>query len=496
MYSYHYAFLTISLALMGLGLGGISSQYLYRGDGKDEALLLLATLSLVIAILAPLLTLLVALSPQLGVLAGAGLVFVPFFVGGIFLSVAYKAFGEAGSLLYFADLIGAAVGSLGVAFVLSRFDVLGTVAVIGAIFSLGCLIIASASRRKRMVLIGLGVVLALGVSAQILQTTQSVRVAIAKGQGKEMSQVLSNRGTIVDSRWSLFGRTDLVKIPPDSMAIFVDGAAGSYMYRFNGDPDSPNPEVDQLKFTPAYFPFNFGQKEDELIIGPGGGLDVLLALMAGVKNITAVEVNPQTVQIVAENSDYNGGVYTRFDNVKIVVADGRSFLKRTDRRFDLIFLRIPVTKTSQGMGGYSLAENYLFTTDSIRDYLDHLKEDGELVVVAHHRIEIYRLTMLILQVLEEEGLDGPEIMNRLVVTGRGNMFPVLILRKAPFTLDEVNEMFAKARELGFAPDLFPIRSKGNVGPDARHAAWRQIPSGGRHSSLSRSPPHERQASYR
>jgi spermidine synthase len=454
---YHYAFLSVSLAFAGLVLGGIASKHLLPGDSPGGVLVNLAATSMLLSVLAPILVLLVAAGPGFGILSSSGLTFIPFFLGGILLATMYKVFSARGSLLYFADLVGAAVGSLAILPILSRFDAITTVVLIGVISSAGSVLLASATGRKKVISLALVILVSLMVLGLYLQTIESLEVKIAEGQRKELQGLLSQGAQIVESRWSLFGRTDLVELgdDPDMKAILVDGGAGSRMLRFNGNPNSPNSKVRALRYSTAYYPYYSADKESALIIGPGGGVDVLMALMAGVKNITAVEVNPETVAIVQEQSDFNGGIYTEFENVRVVVEEGRSFLRRSTEEYDVIMLNIPVTNTLQGTSGYSLAENYLFTTESFKDYLNHLGDDGYLVVVAHMRAEIYKLVTIAIKVFQEEGLSNREIRSRMVATEEGGMFPVFMVKKSGFASEEIGDMYAKSKDLGFTPIYFP-----------------------------------------
>ena len=118
------------------------------------------------------------------------------------------------------------------------------------------------------------------------------RIAIGKNSEKEIHRALfgPQQGRIIETRWSAFGQTDLVAFDssPEYMDIYVDGTAGTPMLRFNGDMNNPDTAVARLKNEfPGYFPFIFlkeTEKETALIIGPGGGRDILLSLMGGVKD--------------------------------------------------------------------------------------------------------------------------------------------------------------------------------------------------------------------
>lgn len=80
-------------------------------------------------------------------------------------------------------------------------------------------------------------------------------------------------------------------------------------------------------------------------------------------------------------------------------------------KYDVIMFNIPVTKTIQGSSGYSMAENYLFTTDSFKDFFNNLKDDGYLVIRAHERVEIYKLVTTALEALTNQGKSVQEVMN-------------------------------------------------------------------------------------
>lgn len=245
-----------------------------------------------------------------------------------------------------------------------------------------------------------------------------------------------NNTKIIDSRWSAFGRTDLVKFDSDlsTMAIFIDGAAGANMLRFNNYfPDTSN----NLSHTSHEFggilpmmdlPKDW--KNSALVIGSGGGRDVLLTLLAGYKKITAVDINPQMISIVKDYSKFNGGIYNQFKNVKTVVAEGRNFLRRSNRKYDLITLFMPITKSSQSLNAFALSESYLFTKDAFKDYYDHLTDKGVLLVMAHNMVEAAKMLTTAVSALQTEGMSVRQAMSRMYILG-SDMMPLFGMRKSP-----------------------------------------------------------------
>jgi len=295
-------------------------------------------------------------------------------------------------------------------------------------------------------------------------------IPIGINSEKEIHNALygSQRGEITEKRWSAFGRSDLVKYDGiDYMDIFIDGTAGTPMYKFNGNFDDPNPAVADLKTSfPGYFPFRFlkdREKDTMLIIGSGGGRDVLLAAMGGVSKITAVEVNKDLVDIVRTYSRYNGGIYASHDNVSIIVDEGRSFLKRQKGKYDVIMLSLPVTNTSRSIEGYAMTENFLLTVDSIGDYLDHMTEEGRLIVIAHGDLSMMKLLSISLSALNKRGAADAEAMKQIYMVGSGQ-YPLFVLKKTPFTIEETYARYGAISTFGYdsSSSFFPYVEEAGV----------------------------------
>ena len=282
------------------------------------------------------------------------------------------------------------------------------------------------------------------------------QVRVLKNPDKDMYRMLSNpmdRAELVESRWSIFGRTDLVRsaLPPDDMTIFVDGSAGSPMYNFESImTDSAQREHLTTSFG-AYFPFYFLSKEEKnsaLIIGSGGGRDVVIALLGGVEEITAVEVNPDVVQIVKDYAEFNGRIYTDHPKVTTILAEGRNYIRSIDKKYDLIMLAIPVTKSSRSVEGYALTESYMFTVESMQDYLNHLTPEGRIVIVAHSGPEIYRSITLALTVFEERSISQTDAMKHIYMMASG-LLPTVIIKNTPFKPDEIEKRYEVLQQLEF-----------------------------------------------
>ncbi|NIS69349.1 MAG: hypothetical protein GTO12_10490, partial [Proteobacteria bacterium] len=457
MFDYHYAFLLISLAILGLGAGGI---YVHTRTEKTtshshENILPFASGSMALSTVAT--TLSIMKIPFLHHVLLAGLLtFLPFFFAGIFLSAAFRFFAKKSAQLYASDLIGASLGAT-LAVVSLRFGGINTNLFAAFLSSLpaGLLMYRKGLTKPGRVI---PPVLTAGVFSIFIGNVLIGflgQVPLGRGPHKEMGHLLNHPTSIakvIDSRWSGFGRTDLVtdEINPDEMGLYVDGTAGTTMYRFDGNLKG----LERYGFTDfsEYFPFGLlseKEKESVLIIGSGGGKEVLISLLGGAKEVTAVEVNRDLVNLMKKYSDFNGGIYNGFPRVKVLVEEGRNFVRRTRETYDVIMLVIPVTKTSRSLEGFALTENFLFTVQSINDYLDILTPNGQLIVGTHDDLEIFRLIFTSLAALETRGIDTPSAMKHIYVVGP-ERFPIFVLKKSPLSPNEAQRVHLGMHKYDYA----------------------------------------------
>jgi hypothetical protein len=201
-----------------------------------------------------------------------------------------------------------------------------------------------------------------------------------------------------------------------------------------------------------------------LVIGPGGGWDVSRALASGSHDITAVEINGIIATIVMREKFVSAsrGLYLRPD-VHVHVEDGRSFVRRSTDKFQVIQATLVDTWASTAAGAFALSENNLYTTDAFHDYLSHLTDDG---VVCFTRWgldpprESLRLISLAMAALNQLGETQPW---RHVIVGRGGTVQgwgaqdtVLVARKplGAAEIDRARGLFAAAgMEAVYLPGL-------------------------------------------
>jgi Spermine/spermidine synthase domain len=397
---YHFAFFAISVALLGTGLGALMVHALQPKWAVRSVPTLCATL----ALLQGLSTLvvgvaLVRVTPDwFGGLAGSftvftwklGVVFgstvLPFVLGGAVLALAASRFSAAVHRIYFADLVGAAVGCM---LVLPLLSWLGGARVLAATASLAVLAAlafasdASAASARRGTRVGSA--LALFVAALCAQSG-ALQVRTAKGMDLEQL-----RPSFVG--WNAFSMVTVFDAPaghgwgmsprykgglPDQKSIVIDMSALTPVARFDGDLRKVDHVLHDLsavvyRIVPA--------PKHVCVVGAGGGKDVLAALAAGSKRVTGVEINPLIVEDIMRGvlREYSGGLYTR-DDVNIVTGDGRAYLRGTDDTFDVILISMVDTSAATAAGAYALTENGLYTREAFDDFLARLRPGGVLTV--------------------------------------------------------------------------------------------------------------------
>ncbi|HMB68061.1 MAG TPA: hypothetical protein VKU85_02075, partial [bacterium] len=176
-----------------------------------------------------------------------------------------------------------------------------------------------------------------------------------------------------------------------------------------------------------------------------------------------VDVNPKTVELIrGKYAQFAGGVFQR-DEVELVVSEGRHFLTRDDRKFDVIQMSGVDTYSALAAGAYALTENFIYTREALHQYLDHLKPGGVVNItrpLLRPPRETLKLAVTWVDVLTERGKPNPEAhVIILAGQGQGSFFGVpwglTMVKESPFTESEVAtvENWAAAREftVAYAP---------------------------------------------
>lgn len=374
---YHYAFVAVSVALLGWGLGGLVLHLLkHFGLVKGSARALVG-LCLAYAVSIPAsLAAIVSLPFTLDRLAHYFIAsVVPFLLAGAALAMAFDLLRESTNRLYSSDLIGASCGALAVTGALAWLG--GEVTMIVLSFlPVGAALCFSARAGGRSAVACLLVALLLG-AAVTRKEALLIRDAPEKGLYKHVAEDPKRRH-IALTRWNSFSRIDAVEgfEPPYLARLYIDSDAWTNIMIWDG-------KVEHMQAEMTWFrtiPYRLVPDSKTLVIGPGGGTDVLLGVAAGSETVTAVEMNPIMIDFVRHYGPRAGNLYDH-RKVNIVLEEGRNFIHRAKEKFDVILLGFVDSWASVSSGGLALSENYLYTTDAFRDYYEHLSDRGMLVMI-------------------------------------------------------------------------------------------------------------------
>ncbi|MBK9121675.1 MAG: hypothetical protein IPM16_00950 [Chloroflexi bacterium] len=434
-----YVFTALALAVLGIGLGAAAATLwpALRVETRVPLWMALAGLAAATA------TVVFALGASSGLTAAlVAITTVTYGFIGLALISLFASHPAHSPQLYTADLLGAGLGAVAA---IPLMDAIGPLN--GALAAAFVLTVAGYNaQRGTRPLVETGAVLIAFAALASSVTFGWLRVDYATlATDKPASDALANGGVTLESMWDSFARTDLIR-PAGALPLqlYVDGAAGSVMPA--GD------DVDLVRNDIGFFAFAVTNPHSVMAIGPGGGLDVWFALRSGAEDIVAVEVNPASVVLVRDNAAYNGGLYDT-PGVRVLVDEGRSVLRREDRRYDLISLSQVVTLAAE-LNGYALTENTVYTIEAFHDYFDHLTDDGVIAFKLYDEITLTRALSTALATLREDGLSDADAIRHTAVfldPSANPPIPLLLVRRSAFTRADSAVQAALARDLGYVP---------------------------------------------
>ncbi|WP_178020437.1 spermine synthase [uncultured Paenibacillus sp.] len=471
--SYHYTFLITSFAICGVGVGSVlvyMQQKKAKEPGKIQKVQSIGYAAFLLALFYLVILSVIYKLPYINsVLIYALLGTLPFVIGGYYISLLFRLSAGISNKLYFADLLGSGVGSVVVLLLMNNLGMFRSSLVIAIIALLAALSFSLLANFKRLIAVTI-------VSLVLLSSGLFVPVQYINSIEKNFNGLLTNPGKtfgfyqyegenaeIISTEWNSFSRTDVIRLPeiPDYMVVTIDGAANAPMMKYNGDLSS----LEKYKKETEFLPFSIGKNDKSLIIGPGGGRDILYALAAGSKDITAVEINTSSIDAVEKYSDFNGNIYN-LPEVKVYAEDGRNFVRRTNDKFDTIFLSLVMTNASQSVG-YALSENYIYTVEAVKDYLNKLESNGRVAFLAHDQNDLEKIVATSISALTQRGVPLKEAPKYIAILAK-NMppsehggdaehihYPIVIIKNVPFTENESNQLLDKALQGGNTPLFLP-----------------------------------------
>lgn len=432
---YHYAFMAISIAMFGLTAGAVI-VYLFKGYFiQDKAQSRASLFSLLLGLAIPIsfaIYLTIPVTPtidfetirQFLILGSAYLVIaVPFVFSGIVITLALTKFPRNISTLYSADLIGASLGCIALVLLLNTVSGPTAIIFIGAVATLAGFTFATKFQKAvKMFSIALFVFLIIfGYGNHYVENKSGdAPFALRYIKGNVES------GTSYE-KWNSYSRITVwgedgkkeepfgwglsENLPPNTYVnqlwLFIDSVAGTPITEFSGDIH----EIEFLKHDIVNLAHHIRENADVLVVGVGGGRDILSALAFEQNKIVGVEVNKDIIDVVTNRYGDFTGHLEEYSNIEIVNDEARSYVERSKDTYDIIQISLIDTWAATAAGAFVLAENSLYTTEAWRSFLNHLNEKGILSVsrwyFSDRPGEMYRLASLASESLRQQGILNP-----------------------------------------------------------------------------------------
>jgi len=374
---------------------------------------------------------------------------LPFTLFGLLMGYILHQRARAANVYYFADLIGAGVGALLLVPLISHIEPQGLVALCALACIAGAALFAlPPSRGHGWQRAGVVTVLAATVYLAVEWPPRAaaqipLRVHVEKREYKHDLR----RHAIETSVWTALSRVDIASFQAQRKQVWISGGVNeSTIYHFDG----PIAELGQRRervlasarrhLDHHALPHLFRTNHTVCVIGTSGGADSVWALMCGARNVVGVEMDPGIARLVTEDyREFAGGLFTDGDYSELVIDEGRSYLRRTDRKFDVIHQINNFTPIAFQNGVLNLSETYLLTVESFRDFYDSLSEDGILCITRWGTI---RLLSLAVEMFREMGMTPEEYSKHLVVCeGATYTLNTFMMKKTPFTPAETDTLF-------------------------------------------------------
>ncbi|MBI1851963.1 MAG: hypothetical protein HYR85_16620 [Planctomycetes bacterium] len=450
LFWYHFAFVAISSALLGWGLGAYALAFIRKTVGLLHTCSVLTSLSILL-FLGCVLTV-TATNAHLPIFFVFSL--LPFFFGGMAIATAFQLSREISGKLYFLDLFGASLGALSAPLLLNVFNP-ESLLLLTAVLSLAAAISFRIGDSKRPTVAVVLLVLEIGfLGANVRSNFLSLPVGPEKALSQQLRE--NDKLHVVRTEWNSFSRVDLVEGYDTFLAgIYIDTFAWTFMIPWNES---------GMEYTHDWFrylPYSVKPAAKVLIIGTGGGTDVSLALASGSKDVTGVEINPTIVGYVRSYGKRAGNIYDH-PFVHLNVDEGRNFVSRSTDRFDMVLLGFVDSSSAIVSGGLVISENYLYTVEAFTKYLEKVKDDGALAFV-RYEVDIPRLVTMAKEALANVGVHDDLDQHIAVVSQTdpkqreeflGNQM-AFVIKKSRFTHDEVDGLKARIDRLKLAAVVLP-----------------------------------------
>ncbi len=446
------AYMVITLAMFCFGLSGVYRSLKPFGE-KGNIRNLLALISLFFAfftvILLPVLNLIpfdfdqFYLAPFQGSLMFLGMylfLIIPFFLAGLLFTTIFSSYSDKIQSLYCWDLVGAAIGCL---LLVPLLPPIGPGGILFVACSLGLVASACFSPKKLWKYSAL----VLAIVMAIIPFQKSDYFSFKDHSSKRGVKQAREKNYVEDSYWDPISKIDVINFGKMKHVAYDGGSQSTFIIPFDGDFERLRDDVENGRgyhFYGSHVYVSHALKKDRgqevLIIGAAGGSETKAALMYGSSHVDAVEMVGHVIDIGKNKyAQYNGGIYNN-PKVNAVKGEGRSFLRATDRKYDIIQIFSNHTSSSMAAGTGAMATTYLQTTEAYKEYFLHLKTDGILHINHHIYPKMIATAALAWKELGRKDFLKHVVVMEVVKDDFQDNLPTMLIKMVPWTEEELAEI--------------------------------------------------------
>ena len=476
---HHFAYMIISLALLGYGASGtflsLFRSYLLPRYSR------VYLVNVVLFGFSSLLCYLISQQIQFNaeeILWDAGqplrlmaiyiLLSLPFFFVATAIGLSFIRYQNDISRIYAADLLGAGSGSILVIALLFSVLPAETLRYIFALAMLAAMLACWELYRAqvRLLLVMLSVLLLTMLIVFMLpKSWTELELSPYKGLSQTLrvtgSRVVSQRSsplgliTVVESPVIPFRHAPGLSLnatdePPEQVGVFIDGDAMTAITHYDGDRQALA-YLDQLSSS---LPYHLSSINDVLILGAGGGADVLQAKYHKVQHISSVELDKQIIKLIrTDYKNFSGRIYN--DNVNVYAEEARGFVVGNENTYDLIQLVLTDSFGAASAGLYALSESYLYTVEALQEYLARLKPGGYLAISRWIKLPPRDTLKLFATAIDALRNNGAHQIAQQLVLIRSLQTSTLLIKNTSFTAHELLSLNRFVNERSFDVAYYP-----------------------------------------
>lgn len=469
---HHFAHMIISLALLGFGASGTFVSIFRKGlCGRfSVAFLINSGLFSVSSVGCFLFAQTIPFNPDeilwdrqqpLRLLGIYLLLALPFFFAANAIALALTCFYQRIARIYAFDLLGAGLGSLGIVALLFVAMPLQALLIVGC---LGLMATALAAWElkldaRRWIFVAL---LLTGAGMAVVDNRSELQLS----PYKELMQMLRIQGTeVINEQSSPLGLLSVMESrniplrhapglslnatiePPEQIGVFTDGGSMTAITRETGN-SADYAYLDQITSAAPYHLFN---PEHVLVLGAGGGSNLLQARYHAVPRIDAVELNPQLIKLLREDYAEFTGNLLNTENIEVYEGEARGFVSGIGKQYDLIEIALLDSFAASSAGLYALNESYLYTVEALQAMLKRLQPNGYLVITRWIKLpprDSLKLFATAVDALKRNGVENP---GQQLLFLRSWQTGTLLIKNSPVTAEDIDalKVFAKARSFDF-----------------------------------------------